>query len=113
MQGWKKRLEEAREYQGLSMRELGLNAGLGPTSYRYIVNTAHTIELATIDRLAATLGVSPVWISFGELGQHAPGWMAEEVVHRFWPEGHDAIEVPRSNDGESTHIAKRVPVGAC
>ena len=112
MQGWKKRLEEAREYQGLSMRELGLKAGLGPTSYRYIISTAHTIELATIDRLAATLGVSPVWISYGELGQHAPGWMAEEVVHRFWPEGH-AMKAPRSNDGESTHIAKRVPVGAC
>ena len=112
MQDWKKRLEEAREYQGLSMRELGLKAGLGPTSYRYLISTAHTIELATIDRLAATLGVSPVWISYGELVQHPPGWMAEEVVHRFWPGG-DAGLAPRSNDGESTHIAKRVPVGAC
>lgn len=103
--GWQKRLEEARKCKRFSMRALCSKAGLGPKRYRHIVNSSQTIDLITIDKLAAALGVSPVWIAYGELGPHTPAWKTEEVIRRFWPScsmptgsGHEAHRLPELVD---------------
>ena len=67
------RLRRARSERGLTMRALGLKAGLGPATVRSLETAAKSNpRLATIERLAKALGVDIAWLATGHSTESAP-----------------------------------------
>lgn len=61
------RLRESREAAGLSRRALGLASGTSDTSVRQAEEGDYLPSLATVEKLAAALGVSAGWLGYGSV----------------------------------------------
>ena len=63
--GWRDRIEKTMKAERLSMRKLGILAGLGSTTIRHTLTQAETITLDSLRRIANAMGTSVVYLSFG------------------------------------------------
>ena len=75
------RLKRARKELGLSARELSVSAGLSPSVVQMVEDQRRLPGLDTIEKLAATLGVSTAWLGFGIGPQNR-----EEVSYYVMPD---------------------------
>ena len=60
------RLRQARKRAGLTMTTASLVSGLSNEAASQIEQRQRLPRIDTVERLAATLGVSPAWLAFGE-----------------------------------------------
>ncbi len=65
-EGLPARLAELRERRGLTRRALGRDSGTSDTTVRRVEEREIVPTIATIERLAAALAVSPCWLAFGQ-----------------------------------------------
>ena len=59
------RLRSARESRGMARRVLAAEAGLAPQTVNVLENSGRNAGVATIERLANVLRVSPAWLAYG------------------------------------------------
>lgn len=83
-----KRLREARDIRGLSMRQLEQLADAAGNLVRNTESARSTPTLATIERLAKALNVSPAWLAYGQ------GPMQSQVRRRVQEEGRSGSAAP-------------------
>jgi transcriptional regulator with XRE-family HTH domain len=84
------RLRNARSERGLTMRALGLKAGLGPATVRSLETAKSNPRLATIERLAKALDVDVAWLATGHSAERTP------IVSR--PLSVDDLYLPTASD---------------
>jgi len=67
------RLRDVRAERGLSLRQLAIDAGVGPSTPHQIEGKpGRQVSTEIVEKLAGALGVSPAWLAYG-LGPRETG----------------------------------------